>query len=52
MRETYISKSIWKWAALWLGVLTLAAWLSPVSLNADDKKKKEEGRSCGKRRQD
>ena len=35
------SKNLWRWAALLLGMFTLAAWLSPIALNADDKKKKK-----------
>lgn len=35
------NKNLWKWTALLLGVFTLAAWLSPLALNADDKKKKK-----------
>jgi len=41
MKIAQFSKNHWKWAALLLGAFTLVAWLSPVSLNADDKKKKK-----------
>jgi DNA-binding beta-propeller fold protein YncE len=33
--------NLWRWVALLLGVFALSAWLSPVALNADDKKKKK-----------
>jgi DNA-binding beta-propeller fold protein YncE len=41
MGKMQTSKNLWRWAALLLGVFALAAWLSPVALNADDKKKKK-----------
>ncbi len=41
MRKDEISGKIMKWAAILLGIVTLAAWLSPIALRADDKKKKK-----------